>query len=350
MDAECLIIGAGVFGLSIARAFKSQGRDVLVVDAKGPGAGASATPLGVLAPHSPDRWNEKKQAQFVALNSLQSVVAELEHETGLDVGYRRCGRLIPLTRETHLSLWEGRARDAAVNWQGVADLRIVTPNPAWLSPDAASFGAVQCGLSARIDARGYCRALAKSIGTVEAGYRLLNITDREATFENGTVLRAKWIVLATGADTFRHLPDPEQGTPSGRGEKGQAAVLRLADGTDVDDLPLIYRDRLYIVPRGDGLVSVGATSERDFDCPDDTDGQLGALIERAKEISPRLQGAETAEQWARLRPRAADKRLLVGLHPTVGGIVVATGGFKTGLAMAHIAAESAARCIRNAEM
>ena len=341
MDTECLVIGAGVFGLSIARELKKAGREVLVVDSSGVGAGASATPLGVLAPHAPDRWNEKKQSQFEALTSLSSVVAELEEETGVDIGYLQCGRLIPLTRDTHVPLWQGRAKDAAVNWRGIADMKIVSPDPSWLSPDSAPFGAVQCGLTARIDARGYCRALAVSIGIVEGGYHLSTLEAGEARFENGERLRAKQIVLATGADAFRYLPDPEEGTPSGRGEKGQAAVLRLAEGAKVDDLPLIYRDRLYIVPRGAGLVSVGATSEREFSAPDTTDEQLDTLIERAREICPLLERAETVERWARLRPRAADKRLLVGPHPTLEGVTVATGGFKTGLAMAHIAARKA---------
>jgi len=347
MDTECLVIGAGVFGLSIARTLKSAGREVTVVDAVGPGAGASATPLGVLAPHAPDRWNEKKQAQFEALTSLSTVVSELERETGIDIGYRQCGRLIPLTRDTHVPLWQSRSRDAATNWQGAADMEIVSPDSAWLSPEAAPFGAARCGLTARIDARGYCRALAASIGEVEGGYRLSQFETGAAIFENGVRLRANWIILATGADAFRHLPDPEEGTPAGRGEKGQAAVLRLAPGIDVDEFPLIYRDRLYIVPRGGGLISVGATSERDYADSESTDAQLDSLIEQAKDISPRLSGAETVERWARLRPRAANKRLLIGPHPTLEGVVVATGGFKTGLAMAHLAAQQTAAILRN---
>ena len=342
MDAECLVIGAGVFGLSVARALKSAGRDVVVVDAVGPGAGASGTPLGVLAPHAPDRWNEKKQAQFEALTTLSSVVSELESETGVDIGYRQCGRLIPLTRETHLPLWQSRARDAETNWRGVASLQIVTPESLWLDESAAPFGAAQCGLTARIDARRYCDALAANLGAIEGGYHLTHLAAGSATFANGSTLRAKWIILATGSNAFSHIPDPEEGTPSGRGEKGQAAVLRLAPGIDVDDFPLIYRDRLYIVPRGEGLVSVGATSERVYEDPEATDEQLEALIERAKAICPRLEGAEIVERWARLRPRAADKRLLVGPHPTLAGVIIATGGFKTGLAMAHFAAQQAA--------
>ena len=345
MDADVLIIGAGVFGLSIARQLKKAGREVRVVDAVGAGAGASATPLGVLAPHAPDRWNEKKQAQFEALTSLASVAEELGEETGIDIGYRRCGRLIPLTREHHPQMWRGRANDALTNWQGQAEMSIVEPDVAWLSPEAAPFGAVLCGLSARVDARAYCAALAASVGAVEGGYRLDRLEEGAAIFESGERLTARSIVLTTGADAFRLLPNAREDTPAGRGEKGQAAILRLADGVTVDDLPLIYRDRLYIVPRGDGLISVGATSEREYADAVTTDDQLETLIARAKEICPRLHGAAVTERWARLRPRAADKRLLLGPHPNVPNVTVATGGFKTGLAMAHHAADQIAHSL-----
>lgn len=335
MDADVLIIGAGVFGLSIARALKAVGRDVRVVDAVGAGAGASATPLGVLAPHAPDRWNEKKQAQFEALTSLAAVATDLQRETGIDIGYRRCGRLIPLTREHHPQMWRGRAGDAEINWQGEASLSIVSPDAEWLSPESAPFGAALCGLTARIDARAYCAALAASVGQIDGGYSLVRLEEGTAVFQSGESLTAKRVILATGADAFRLLPDVDEETPAGRGEKGQAAILRLPPGSSVDELPLIYRDRLYIVPRGDGLVSVGATSEREFTDPQATDDQLEDLIERARGICPRLYGAEVIERWARLRPRAADKRLLFGPHPHFASVTVATGGFKTGLAMAH---------------
>lgn len=342
MKCDTLIIGAGVFGLSIARALRALDRDVVVVDAEGPGAGASATPLGVLAPHSPDRWNEKKQAQFEALTSLGDVAAGLQAETGIDIGYRRCGRLIPLTREHHVALWQARSADAERNWQGVADLSVVEPPASWLSPEAAPYGAALCGLSARIDARAYLAALAASAGAVEGGYRLVALEDGGAVFANGETIRARHIVLATGAGAFEHLPAVDADTPAGRGEKGQAAILRLAPDIAVEDLPLIYRDRLYIVPRAEGHVAVGATSERDYSDPVTTDDQLEALIEAARAISPALSGAEVIERWARLRPRAADKRLLVGPHPVHEGATVATGGFKTGLAMAHRVAEAVA--------
>ena len=44
------IIGAGIAGASLALAFRRRGREVVVVDAIGPAAGASGAPAGLLAP------------------------------------------------------------------------------------------------------------------------------------------------------------------------------------------------------------------------------------------------------------------------------------------------------------
>jgi glycine oxidase len=47
-------------------------------------------------PHSPERWNGKKDFQFRALVDLEDEVARLQSETGLPCGYKRVGRLLPL--------------------------------------------------------------------------------------------------------------------------------------------------------------------------------------------------------------------------------------------------------------
>ena len=308
---------------------------MVVAEARGVGAGASATPLGVLAPHAPDNWNPKKEAQFRALVSLPEYLAELEDETGIATGYARCGRLIPLATENQRAVWERRIADAVENWRGEAVLtRVEQPDPAWLAAEAAPFGAMLCGLSAKIDARGYLTALAASVGdAIRIGLVLERLEDGRAIFAGGERIEADRIVLATGAAAFGHLPLLESGEPAGRGEKGQAAVLEI-DG-QAGARPIIFHDGTYVVPRGEREVAVGATSERYFECANATDTLLDEKIARAQALCPVLVGARVIERWAAARPRAADRRSMVGPHPALRGVSVATGGFKTGLAMAH---------------
>ncbi len=299
------------------------------------GAGASATPLGVLAPHAPDNWNAKKEAQFRALTSLPDYLKALEDETGMAVGYERCGRLIPLTTENQRAAWDRRIADARENWHGEAVLSPINGmDRDWIAPDVAPFGAMLCGLSAKIDARSYLLALAASLGdSIRTGMMMERLEEGMAIFSSGERVAARRIVIATGADAFAHLPPTDRDEPAGRGEKGQAAILETV--APVDGNPILYHDGTYIVPRGGRQVAVGATSERYFECPTTTDALLDDKIARAATLCPALGGARIVERWASVRPRAANRALRVGPHPSLAGVSVATGGFKTGLAMAH---------------
>lgn len=350
MDTEILIVGAGVFGLNVARALKRRGAEVLVVESDKVGAGASATPLGVLAPHAPDRWNAKKQAQFEALTALPAHIGALEAETGIGCGYRQTGRLIPLENENIRDIWAARKADAQAHWRGKARIDLTDPPETWIAPDRAPFGAVHCGLSARLDARGYLAALEASVGKprILCKHTLTHIEGNAAHFENRQSISARHIVLANGTDAFRFLPDLDDGSPAGRGEKGQAAIMRLTDTAitglpaPLQSLPTIYSNRIYVVPRGPDTVAVGATSERWFSDPENTDEQLDMLIDQARNLCPALENAEVIERWARLRPRSADRKLLITLLPDNPNVTVATGGFKTGLAMAHTVGKTVA--------
>ena len=332
---DVLVIGAGIFGLTLARKLRRAGRSVVVAEAGHVGSGASATPLGVLAPHAPDNWTDVKEAQFHALVSLPEYLRDLEQETGIGTGYVRCGRLVPLATAHRRSLWQSRIVDAERNWRGVADLRYLDqPDPDWLSPDAAPFGAMRCGLTARIDARAYLTALAATLdGTIRCGLALERLEPGAACFGNGERIAARHIVLATGAEAFPHLPETEKGDPAGRGEKGQAALLEAK--AEHADRPLLFHDGTWVVPRGGRRVAVGATSERAYIDARTTDSLLDERIDRARALCPALSGAKEIERWAAARPRAANRGLLVGPHPTLPGVSVATGGFKTGLALAH---------------
>ncbi len=332
---DVLVIGAGIFGLTLARKLRRARRDVLIAEARAAGAGASATPLGVLAPHAPDNWNPKKEAQFRALVSLPAYLAALEEETGHRIAYRRRGRLVPLTTANQHAAWARRVADARENWRGEAGLSLLErADPDWIAPEAAPFGAALCGLSATVDARAYVAALAASVGdALHTGLTLDRLEPGAAVFATGERIVARLIVLATGAAAFAHLPPAAEGDPAGRGEKGQAAVLRV--GRAVADRPLIYHDGTYVVPRGAGQVAVGATSERHFEVDDAVDGLLEERLDRARAICPALAEGAVVERWASVRPRSADRGLTVGTHPSLAGVAVATGGFKTGLAMAH---------------
>ena len=142
------------------------------------------------------------------------------------------------------------------------------------------------------------------------------------------------IVWATGVAGLAAL-SADLGRPVGSGVKGQAALFAC----EARERPQIFADGLHIVPHHDGTVAVGSTAERDFAAPEATDGQLDALIARARAICPALRGAPVIERWAGVRPRAKSLAPMLGPWPGREGHFIANGGFKIGFGMAPKVAE-----------
>lgn len=316
------VMGAGVFGLSIAWVCARRGAKVRVVDPKGPGGGASGGVVGALAPHTPENWNEKKAFQFDSLTLAEAFWAEVDASSGFDSGYGRTGRLQPIHDDRALTLAEDRASSAAELWQGQAVWRVAPAQDYGLWAPASATGlVVHDTLTARIDPTRACASLARALTTL--GVEIL----KEALPEGRTV----W---ATGYEGLLALSD-ELSRPVGGGVKGQAALLRH----DASSAPQVFSDGLHIVPHDNGTVAIGSTSERDFDQPSGTDAQLDALIARAIRALPALEGAQVVTRWAGVRPRAKSRAPMLGPYPGRKDQFIANGGFKIGFGMAPKVAE-----------
>ena len=114
--ADVTILGAGIFGLSIAWMCQKKGARVRVIDPDGVGAGASGGIVGALAPHVPENWNEKKAFQFESLIFASDFWAEVAAASGVSPGYARLGRLQPIPDDHALALAHRRAKTATKLW------------------------------------------------------------------------------------------------------------------------------------------------------------------------------------------------------------------------------------------
>lgn len=350
LSCDILVAGGGIVGLWVARLAQKAGLKVVLLEKDRIGCGASGGLLGALMPHMPERWNPKKQFQYEALTSLEDRVAEIEAETGLSCGYRRCGRLLPLAKPHHAALALEREADARARWglppTGFTwELRKTGFADGWPADTAMSHGMVLETLAARVNPRLYLAALKASLGENVAlleGEALDGFDDATgvATTSLGRSIQTGHTVLAAGHASFAFLggllriPADAFGTAV----KGQAALLKAR----IDpDWPLVFQDGTYVVPHEDGLVAVGSTSERHFETPFTTDDQLDAVISRAVALCPLLAGAPVLERWANLRPKAIKRDPMIGLPPGHRHLLVATGGFKITFGIAH----EMARCV-----
>ncbi len=330
MIPDILVVGAGVFGLSVALAAHRAGMSVEVIEADRPGAGASGGFVGALTPHAPTKWRPMMAFQFAALQALERRASALQDQTGIDPGYGRVGRIMPLTGERALERASADLAAAPALW-GPDQMQILPGDGPGLAanfaPGLATHGVAHDRISARISPRAYLAAMVAALpdGTVRHGQVTAARAGPMADISGGP-RAAGHIVLAGGARGWPLLPPKQRGS----GIKGQAALLQL----HVPDLPVITHDGMYIVPHGDGTVAVGSTSEKQWE-DSGPDAALDALLARAVAAVPMLAGAPVIERWAGIRPKPPGREPIVGPVPGQPGVWAAGGGFRIGFGIAH---------------
>ena len=229
--ADLTIMGAGIFGLSLAFVCARRGAHVRVIEARAIGAGSSGGIVGALAPHVPENWNAKKAFQFEALRSAEAFWHDVAQISGHDPGYARLGRVQPVT-EGGLDLAHTRAQTAAELWQGFARWDVIRAIDApGLSVHSPSGFVIHDTLSARLHPRGAARALVAALQALGA----------EIVVGQGKPTGP--VIWATGHEGLADLTR-DLGRPIGAGIKGQSVLVRHACA----DAPQIFVDGLHIVP------------------------------------------------------------------------------------------------------
>ena len=320
-SVDLIVRGAGIFGLSIAWVAVRRGAKVVVVDPHGPAAGSSGGLVGALAPHVPENWNPKKAFQLESLLMAKGFWQAVAAAGGGDPGYARTGRLQPIADDHALTLAQARAVSARPLWKDDAIWEVMPHEGQDWAPQSASGQLIHDSLSALVHPRKACAALVSALRT--EGVKV----ETETTDDAPTL----W---ATGIAGLEVLTAGHHRSMGG-GVKGQAALLKY----DAAGLPQLFAGGVHVIPHLDGTVAVGSTSERDYDSPTTTDGQLDDVVAAARAAVPALSNAPVIDRWAGVRPRSRSRAPMLGAWPGRPGHFVANGGFKIGFGMAPKVAE-----------
>jgi glycine oxidase len=305
-------------------------------------------PIGELAFGEP----ELLRMTIAAAERYPDFVAELEAASGLGSGYARHGAL-------HIAL----DRDEAAELRRVHDLqRSLGLGAAWLPPRRCralepgltpSFhGGVHAPDEAAIDPRRMIAALLGALASTGAEVRS-NVDVEAALLDgdrlegvrtgSGEELRAAHVVLATGAWSATEAWLPEDARPPVRPVKGQILELRSPDGEPPCER-IVASERVYLVPRPDGRLIVGATTEeRGFDATV-TAGGVHELLREAYRLLPDVAEMELVEAMAGLRPGTPDNLPLIG-RGELEGLVLACGHYRNGILLAPITGEAIAHLL-----
>jgi glycine oxidase len=348
---DAIIVGGGVIGLSIAWLAASRGLRVRVLERGQPGDGASGVAAGMLAPVGEATWGEEELLAF-ALDSharWPGFAAEVERVSSRDPGFIELGALhVALDRDEAEALRRRfemmRSQELDAAWLSSREVRALEPG---LSPSAA--GGIDAPHESAVDPRllvEALRAAADAAGAdVQTGAEVretLLEDDRLAGVRtaDGTAHRAARTVLAAGAWSGEATWLPAEVRPAVRPVKGEILTLRGPAAAPVCE-HLVVSERVYIVPRPDGRLIVGATmEERGFDTRV-TAGSVYELLREAYRALPEIAELELAEAVAGLRPCAPDNAPLIGASE-LDGLLVATGHFRSGILLAPATAEAVA--------
>ena len=346
-----VVVGGGVVGLCCAWRLAQGGAEVTVLDRADPPAGATRVAAGMLAPIGELAFGEPELLRMTvaAATGYPDFVAELEAASGLSSGYAQHGAL-------HVAL----DRDEAAELRRVHDLqRSLGLGAEWLPPRRCrelepgltpSFnGGVHAPEEAAIDPRRMTAALLVALKEGGAGVRsnvdvvasLLSGERLEGVrTSSGEELRARHVILATGAWSGTERWLPEDARPPVRPVKGQILELRSPDGEPPCER-ILASERVYLVPRPDGRLIAGATTEeRGFDATV-TAGGVHELLREAYRLLPDVAEMELTEAMAGLRPGTPDNLPLVG-HGEIEGLVLACGHYRNGILLAPITGEAIA--------
>lgn len=370
IQADVAVIGAGVVGLGIAHRIRASGRSVALIDPN-PASGATFAAAGMLAPVSELHYQEEDLLELMLESSkLWPTFVTGLAGTGATTGYSTTSTLAV-------------GADAA-DRRALADLRTVqqaaglTVEPLMLRDarhrEPLLSPGISCAFDIPADHQVDPRRLAACILALlaahtpaqsswvagatngfhvsAAAHRLLWDGDRVAGAElnTGQVVVAGETVLSNGlaAAAINGLPEglhlplrPVYGD-----------ILRLRVPEDLRPLltstvrGMVRGVPVYIVPRGDGTVVIGATQREDGLSTGSNAVSAGGvyqLLRDAQVLVPAVGELELIEVTARARPGTPDNAPLLGRvgapDGEVQGLVIATGFFRHGVLLTPVASE-----------
>ncbi|MBD2231396.1 glycine oxidase ThiO [Phormidium tenue FACHB-1052] len=333
--SDVLVVGGGVIGLAIALELRQQGASVTVLSRDFQQA-ASHAAAGMLAPQAEGLPpGPMLDLALASLALYPSWVNKLEALTGQSVGYWPCGILAP--RRTVPA-------SSSQNWLDAATLAYYQPG---LSHNVQ--GAFWHPDEGQVDNRLLVQALRSAVidlgvtlheGTGAIALRQYQGRVEQVCTAHAGDFSADQVVLATGAWAHELLPLPV--FP----RKGEMASLRvpLGYGTPQPLQRVLFGEDIYIVPRRDGRIVLGATSQDVGFAPHNTAGGVHQLVGNAIALLPLLADFTLEETWWGYRPATPDEWPILGPGPAAN-LTLATGHYRNGILLTPITAQLVAQAV-----
>jgi len=344
--SDLIIIGGGIIGLTAAFRACAAGLRVTVLDKAAVGSGATHVAAGMLSPALEAEDADPHLLAFArrSVADYPAFVAAVEAAAGMSCALRAEGGLwLALDRDDQVLLERTHAiqqgRGLQTELLTSDEVRAIEPD---ISPRAIG------GLIARdemqIDPRQFADALATAVrraggAIIEHADHIRVVANQDradgAAWDGGSIAAAA-VLVAAGCGTNDVLPAGCAKLPL-RPVKGQTVRLR---GPAVIR-HVVSTPRVYLVPRNDGEIVVGATVEEHGFDGRATVWAVHDLLTEARRAVPALDELAISELVVGFRPTLRDHLPAIGAYGPAG-LLVATGHYRHGVMLAVATANALA--------
>lgn len=332
--SEIVVIGGGIIGLAIAIELKLRGLGVMILNQKQPGK-ASPAAAGMLAPQAEGLTGLVREFGLESRRLYGPWTEKITELSGLPTGYFPCGIVAPVTAPNR-QLYGLNTDPAITQWLDRSQLDQVQPHlgaaivGAWWYPEDGQVNPRQLLMALETAATNLQIPIHHGVKVQAIAQSQGQVTHLETNQGN---FHGEGYVLANGAWCGQLLPLPV------RPLKGQMVALSMATA-DHQNLPIprvIFGDGIYLVPRPQGRLVIGATSEevgwQDHNRPQG----FRDLLQGAIALYPPLQDWPMEEMWWGYRPATPDELPILGASHCKN-LYLATGHYRNGILFAPITA------------
>ncbi len=339
-----LILGGGLMGLAIAHQLARRGQAVAVLSRRRSEA-AGFVAAGMLAPHAEGLSGNLLRLGQLSLERIPRWVAQIEADSGLPCGLRATGIVVPFKNEEERDRHPTAAYGEALNRQRLGQL-VPGIAPAWragllFEQDGQIDNRRQLMRaleSACVDRGVHFQEGVEVLELLKQDGKLTGVRTRDSEGTLST-LECSVAVLCSGAWSAQLLPELPVFPV-----KGQMVSLQTPRGALRH---VVFGPGTYLVPREDGLVVVGATSEPEagFNEGLTPQGQQ-SLNQGIAALLPDAVNWPPMERWWGFRPCTPDEGPLLGQGP-IPGLWLACGHHRNGVLLAAITTDLIADAITN---
>src|SRR2546421_1293477 len=351
---DVVIIGGGIIGCAIAYHLCKLGVEVTVVDAGEIGAEASSAAAGLLAPlGSLAGPGPLADLLLASCSMFPALVPELEEASGVSLAYERSGSLRVARNPKNVANLRKRMKA----WQPLGlEMQWLTGDEArqrepLLAPDttAAIYAPEESQIKAPQVVKAFAQAAAKLGAKLWPHNKVIGMEFRQnkvtkIRFARGEEIVCRHVIVATGAWTGDLEAMLDISLPVAP-QRGQILSLKQP----VPSLPslrhIIFGEAIYLAPKNDGTIVVGATKEDVGFEKQLTASGVAWLLTTAERLLPGLAGATIDQMWSGLRPKTPDYLPILGKAPNWQNVTLAAGHGSIGIALSAITGWSIAELV-----